>query len=100
MDDNLGEAPPKLEISEKEQMGINIKKESQKILEKYFESRDYNKEKVKLWKDYAIEEVSKYLVEKYNNYGFVISFIIIKLGNMRDDRRSVFRNKTDDQCIV
>jgi len=41
---------------------------------------DYNKEKVQLWKDYTIEEVSKYLVENYNNYGFVISFIIIKIG--------------------
>lgn len=100
MDANLGEAPPKLEISEKEQMKINIKKESQKILEKYFESRDYNKEKIKLWKDYAIEEVSKYLVEKYNNYGFVISFIITKFGTIRDDEKSIYRIKTDDNIYI
>ena len=77
-----------------------MKKESQRILEKYFESREYNKEKVRLWKDYSLEDVSKFLVERYINFGFVVSIIIIKLGDMRDDIRTMSRKNTDDAINV
>ena len=101
MDNNLKEAPiQQIKESPKEQMNNKIKKECQKILDKYFESRDYNKDKVELWKDYTLEEVSKYLEETYKDFGFVITIIIIKLGNMREYTRSMCRISTDDDIFV
>ena len=41
-----------------DQMKNEIKYQSQKILEKYFENRDFNKQKVIIWKDYALEEIT------------------------------------------
>ena len=100
MADNLNDAPPNLEKSQRDQMKNEIKKEGQKILEKYFEDREYNKEKVQLWKDYCLEDVSTFLVEKYINYGFVISIIIIKLGTMRDSANHILRNNTDSNILI
>ena len=55
-----------------------------------------NKDKVELWKDYTIEEVSKYLEKTYKDFGFVISIIIIKLGVMSEDTKVINRDNTDD----
>ena len=101
MVDNLKEAPThQLNKSQKEQMKNKIKNECQKIINKYFESREYNKNKVELWKDYTLEEVSKYLEETYKDFGFVISIIIIKLGTMREDSRAICRISTDDDLSI
>ena len=100
MADNLNDAPPNLEESQRDQMKNEIKKEGQKILEKYFEGREYNKEKVQLWKDYSLEDISTFLVEKYINYGFVISIIIIKIGSMSDNSNYVLRNNTDSNILI
>ena len=64
-----------------DQMKNDIKYQTQKILEKYFENRDFNKQKVEIWKDYALEEITYYL-NSYHNYGFIVSFNIVKLGNV------------------
>ena len=82
-------------ISEKDKMANDIKKECQTILEKYFEKREYDKEKVEKWKNYALKEVYDYLENTYNDFGFIISIIIIKLGNIRTDQRIICRNNTD-----
>ena len=83
-------------ISEKDKMANDIKKECQTILEKYFEKREYDKEKVEKWKNYALKEVYDYLENTYNDFGFIISIIIIKLGHIRTNQRIICRNNTDD----
>ena len=87
-------------ISEKDKMTKDIKEECQTILEKYFEKREYDKEKVEKWKNYALNEVYDYLEKKYIDFGFIISIIIIKLGNIRTAQRIICRNDTDDYLFV
>ena len=87
-------------ISEKDKMTKDIKKECQAILEKYFEKREYDKEKVENWKNYALKEVYDYLEKKYTDFGFIISIIIIKLGHIRTNQRIMCRNNTDDYLFA
>ena len=97
--DNLNDAPS---ISQKEIMKNNIKKECKKILEKYFEDREYNENKVNLWKEYCLEEIIKFLSSNHKEFGFVILIIITHLtefsGSYRSNCLDISRNKTDS-CI-
>ena len=43
-----------------------------------------------------MKEVYDYLENTYNDFGFIISIIIIKLGNIRTDQRIIGRNNTDN----
>ena len=82
-------------ISEKDKMANDIKKECQTILEKYFENREYDNEKVEKWKNYALKDVYDYLEKNFNDFGFIISIIVMKRGNARTNIRNLFRNTTD-----
>ena len=86
--------------SKKDIMKNDIKKECQIILEKYFEKREYDKEKVEKWKNYALKDVYDYLEKEYNDFGFIIAIIVKKKGNSRTDTRYFCRNNTDDSLFV
>ena len=86
--------------SKKDIMKNDIKKKCQTILEKYFEKREYDKEKVEKWKNYALKEVYDYLEKEYNDFGFIIAIITMKRGNTRTDSRNLCRNNTDDFLLV
>ena len=89
---NLNDAPV---MSQKDIMITNIRKECKKILEKYFDGRDYDENKVNLWKEYALEEMNYFLKSNYVDFGFLILFFAIKLGKARNDDRHIQRNDTD-----
>ena len=74
---NLNDAPIS---NQKDIMKNEIKKESKKILEKYFEDRGYNEDKVKIWKEYSLEEIYNYFKSNFPDFGFVVLIFIIKLG--------------------
>ena len=95
---NLNAAPQNISY-EAERMTTEIENISNKILEKYFENRDYNKDKIEVWKDYVLEEISNYLDYHYYNYGFVISFNAIKLGNITETNL-INRYNTDNYVTV
>ena len=95
---NLNAAPQNISY-QAERMTNEIENISNKILEKYFENRDYNKDKIEVWKDYALEEISNYLNYNYYNYGFVISFNAIKLGNITETNL-INRYNTDNYVTV
>jgi len=86
--------------SKKDIMKNNIKKECQIILEKYFEKREYDKDKVEKWKNYSLKEIYDYLEKEYNDFGFIIAIIVMKRGNSRTDSRNICRNNTDDFILV
>jgi len=86
--------------SKKDIMENDIKKECQIILEKYFEKREYDKEKVEKWKNYSLKDIYDYLEKKYNDFGFIIAIIVKKKGNSRTDSRIICRNNTDDFICV
>ena len=71
---NLNDAPI---TTQKDIMKNEIKKECKKILEKYFEDREYNEDKVKIWKEYSLEEISNYFKSKFPDFGFVIKIPFI-----------------------
>ena len=78
-----------------EKMTKEIENVSNKILEKFFENRDYNKDKIEIWKNYTLDEISEYLNNNYYNYGFVITFNSIKLGNIFETKL-INRYNTDN----
>ena len=93
---NLEDAPS---MSQKEIMKINIKKECKKILEKYFEGREYDEDKVNLWKEYSLEEITNYLNSNYKDFGFIISLIVINTTACGGQCIPVERKNTDDNLI-
>ena len=91
---NLNAAPQNISY-QAEKMTKEIENISNKILEKYFENRDYNKDKIEIWKNYTLDEISEYLNYNYYNYGFVITFNAIKLGNIFETKL-INRYNTDN----
>ena len=91
---NLNAAPQKIS-DQAEKMTKEIENVSNKILEKFFENRDYNKDKIEIWKNYTLDEISEYLNNNYYNYGFVITFNSIKLGNIFETKL-INRYNTDN----
>ena len=79
---DMKEAPTLTSSGEK--MKNDIKNECQEILNKYFEGREYDKEKFIKYKNYCLDEVINYLDKNYKDFGFVITFISIKVGNLRN----------------
>ena len=70
-------------INEKE-----IRKMEKILLEKHFEGRKYEEDKIKKWSDTIIEEMNEYLLTNYSSYGFSIflfvedQYRIILLGKL------------------
>ena len=93
MSSNLNEAPT---LTEREIMSNRIKKECKKILEKYFDDREYNESKVNLWKEYALEETNNYLKSNYKGFGFIISILIVNSGDCRTNSQGIYRKDFDD----
>ena len=93
---NLNDAPIS---TQKDIMKNEIKKECKKILEKYFEDREYNEDKVKIWKEYSLEEISNFLKSNFPDFGFVILIFIIKLGHSRSSDFQISRSDTDDFLV-
>ena len=96
MNDNLNDAPI---LTQKDIMTNNIRKECKKTLEKYFEDREYNENKIKVWKNYALEEINNYLKSNYNNFGFIILILVYKRGGCRTNSFSIDRNDSDNYCV-
>ena len=82
-------------LEKKESMKKEIEQKIQIILDKYFKGRDYDKESVNLWKNYALEELSDFIKNNYKEYGFGIFMIIIKKGDIRTDSNALLREETD-----
>ena len=55
---NLSSAPS---ISLKDKMKDDITQECKILLDKYFEGREYNKDKINLWKNYTMDELSNFV---------------------------------------
>ncbi len=83
-------------LTQKDIMKNNINNECQKVLDKYFEGREYDKEKAILWKNYTLDEISNYLEKNFVGYGFAIFIVIIKRGNIRTKKTDMSRPDTDD----
>ena len=66
---------------------------------KYFEGRQYDKEKFSKYKTYFLNELTDFLNNNYKDYGFVLSFIGFKAGNMRINHRDILRTETDDSIF-
>ncbi len=96
MSNNLDEAPT---LNEKESMKQEMEQKVKIVLDKYFQGRDYDKENVNLWKNYALEELSDFLKNNYKEYGFGIFMIIIKKGDIRTDSNGLLREETDSYFL-
>ena len=92
MNNNLDEAQI---LEKKESIKQEIEQKVEIILDKYFKGRDYDKESVNLWKNYALEELSDFMKNNYKEYGFGIFMIIIKKGDIRTDSNALLREETD-----
>ena len=92
MVENKSEAPC---IQLTDRIKEEISKESKLLLEKYFEGRDYDKNKVNLWKEYTLKELSDFLSNNYKQYGFLVLIIVIKKGEIRINSRVIYRKDTD-----
>ena len=93
---NLSEAPT---LTVKDKMMQETRAKIKKVLNKYFQGRDYENENVKLWKDYAMEELTDFLKLNYKEYGFIIYIIIIKKGDIRSNCNSISRGDTDFDLV-
>ena len=89
---NLSSAPS---ISLKDKMRDDITQECKILLDKYFEGREYDKDKVNLWKNYTMDELSNFLKSNYKNYGFCLFMNIIKKGDIRINSTGLCREETD-----
>ena len=92
MNNNLNDAPA---LTQRDIMINNIKKESKKILEKYFDGREYKEDKVNLWKEYALEETNNYLKSSYKDFGFIILILIVNLHECRTNSQGIYRSDSD-----
>ena len=93
---NLSEAPI---LTLKDKIEDEISKECQMLLDKYFEGREYNREKVNLWKNYTMDELSNFLTKNYKDYGFCVFVNIIKKGDIRINSNGLFRKDTDSSLF-
>ena len=50
-----------------------------------------------IWKDYAFEDISNFLNNKYYDYGFIITFTAARLGNIIETRQ--INRYNDDNYI-
>ena len=82
--------------SEKDKMKEAIKNKSEELLGKYFEGRIYNKEKFNKYKNYFLDEITDFLNNNYKDFGFVLTFIGFKAGNLRVNHSTILRRQTDD----
>ena len=89
---NLSEAPI---LTVKDKMIQEIKEKTKKVLNKYFQGRDYEKENVNFWKDYEMEELTDFLKPNYKDYGFGLFIIMIKKGDIRTNSNKISRSDTD-----
>ena len=93
---NLSEAPI---LTLKDKIEEEISKECQMLLDKYFEGREYDKEKVNIWKNYTMDELSNFLTKNYKDYGFCIFVNIIKKGDISINSYGLFREDTDSRLF-
>ena len=96
MTTDLSEAPT---FTIKDKMVKELKEKSQDFLVKYFEGREYQKENIVLWKDYALEELNHFLKTNYEGFGFAYFFIINKNGDIRTDANGIARQDTDSFMV-
>ncbi len=78
-----------------ELMKNSIKDECKKILEKYFEERKFNKDKVLKWKEMILEDLEQYLKNKYPGYGFIIVIFISEPIDFRSNSYFISRLSSD-----
>ena len=90
--------PPQNDI--KENMKKEIIKEGEIILNKYFYGREYNELEINLWKDSALEEITKFLEKNYQYFGFMVSILVLKLNLTNSDTRNINRNESDISIFV
>ena len=98
MKNNLNETSS-TENSNREIMKNEIKEKCKSILEKYFEDREYNKDKVNIWKNYALEEISNFVSTKYKDFGFVIC-IFLTSGLASSNNLNICDSETDNSFVI
>ncbi len=68
-------------------------------MEKYFEERKFNKDKVLKWKEMILEDLEQYLKNKYPGYGFIISIFISEPISFRANAYFISRLNSDDDIV-
>jgi len=81
---------------EKEEREKEIGNKEKELLEKYFEGRKYEEEKIKKWSNSILEEMSEFLSTKYPSFGFgMFLFVTEPSVNYSANRQSIYVQKTD-----
>ena len=73
-----------------------IKKKIKITLEKYFEGRKYEEDKIKKWSNAILEEMNDFLTSNYQSFGFgIFLFVTEPKTSYYADKRSIFVPKND-----
>ena len=62
---------------EKEEREKEISKKEKDLLEKFYEGRKFEEEKIKKWSNSILEEMSEFLNEKYPSFGYVFFYLLL-----------------------
>ena len=85
-----------IEETEKDKREKEIREKEKFLLEKYFEGRKYDDEKIKKWSNFVLEEMNEFLNSKYPLFGSGIFLFVSKAPiSYCVDRQSIFVGKTD-----
>ena len=81
---------------EKEEREKEIGRKEKDLLEKYFDGRKYEEEKIKKWSNSILEEMSEFLSTKYPSFGSgCFLFVTEPSVNYSANRQSIYVQKTD-----
>ena len=80
---------------EKEKREEEIKKKAKFLLEKHFEGRKYEEDKIKKWSNSILEDMNDFLTLNYPSFGFGIFLFVSEPISYYAKRQSVFAPKTD-----
>ena len=92
--------PIEVQMTDSEPILNDMKLVSQNTLEKHLFGRKFDKEKVKKWGEYIIDEIHEILEKKYSHYGFCIFFYMSDKTSFVSDSRCVYYTKTDVKFVV
>ena len=81
---------------EKEEREKEISKKEKDLLEKFYEGRKFEEEKIKKWSNSILEEMSEFLNEKYPSFGYgIFLFVTEPSVSYSASRQSIYVPKTD-----
>ena len=86
-------------IDDKKNKEDEIRKKEKELLQKYFDGRKYNEEKIKKWSDSMLEEMNDYLKIKYPLYDYGIFLFISESKEYYIKTHSILVKKEDFDVI-